>query len=122
MPNRSNRRPFAVEQRNPLLNEESLINKHQVRAKHCTNVLGGGKKKKILKFNNMEHLCAFVPTTGTCKHRTVEVSYIQPDLNLHSSIHSKHSNSCKMGLLLGRRSGNSSKKAPHQPHPHSSST
>lgn len=37
--NNAKQRPFAVEQRNPLLNEESLINKHQVRAKHCTNVL-----------------------------------------------------------------------------------
>lgn len=33
--NNAKQRSFAVEQRNPLLNEESLINKHQLRAKHC---------------------------------------------------------------------------------------
>lgn len=44
--NDAKQRAFAVEQRNPLLNEESLINKHQLGAKHRTNVLVKKKKKR----------------------------------------------------------------------------
>lgn len=47
--NDAKQRAFAVEQRNPLLNEESLINKHQLGAKHRTNVLVKEKKKKTSK-------------------------------------------------------------------------
>lgn len=53
-------------------------------------------------------VCVCMPITGTSKNRTLEASYMPADLDLHSSIYSKHQNGCKTELFSGSRSGNSS--------------